>query len=381
MTLRQTGRPYVRPEPTKEDLEYAPLAALDVSKVPDWSKPEGKEELVNDLRRAIEEVGFFYVVGHGIKDLDVRRQLALGDAFFKQPLEKKLEHPCDFATGRYFGYRYPKETYGDTGIRSGIQMWNTPKDTPVLADEYLETDLLKPHREEIKSFQEQVHARILSPVLKLFALLLELPETYFSEPHAFDKASEDHLRYMNYSPHTPEEYAQINGQMVKVSVLTILFPQAVSGLQVQTAPGEYKWVKYIPDHVVVNTAEVLTYLTGGYIKSTVHRVIRPPKDQANIDRLGLLYFSRVANDFDVAIAPSPLLQRLGIYDPAKVDPNPPKGLEWGRERVKHTHLKQVIEVNTPVEAFKFRDGQYTVNLEYASPAPDTILKPSSAIAV
>jgi hypothetical protein len=46
-------------------------------------------------------------------------------------------------TGRYFGYRYPKETYGDTGIRSGIQMWNTPKDTPVLADEYLETDLLK----------------------------------------------------------------------------------------------------------------------------------------------------------------------------------------------------------------------------------------------
>lgn len=70
--------PYVRPEPTKEDLEYAPLAALDVSKVPDWNKSDGKEELVNDLRRAIEEVGFFYVVGHGIDDLDVRRQLALG---------------------------------------------------------------------------------------------------------------------------------------------------------------------------------------------------------------------------------------------------------------------------------------------------------------
>lgn len=71
--------PYIRPEPTKEDLEYAPLAALDVSKVPDWNQPEGKKELVNDLRRAIEEVGFFYVVGHGIEDLDVRRQLALGE--------------------------------------------------------------------------------------------------------------------------------------------------------------------------------------------------------------------------------------------------------------------------------------------------------------
>lgn len=102
---------------------------------------------------------------------------------------------------------------------------------------------------------------------------------------------------------------------------------------------------------------------------------------------------------DVVVAPSPLLQRLGIYDPAKIDRNPPKGLgklqirrrgacradfifaEWGRERVKHTHLKKVIEVNAPVEAFKLRDGQYTVNLEYASPAPDAIIKPSSAIAV
>lgn len=53
-------------------------------------------------------------------------------------------------TGRYFGYRYPKETYGDTGIRSGIQMWNTPKDTPVLADEYLETDLLKVSAESLR---------------------------------------------------------------------------------------------------------------------------------------------------------------------------------------------------------------------------------------
>jgi soluble P-type ATPase len=83
--------PYIRPAPTRESLDFAPLAALDLSKVKDWSKSEGKEELVKDLRRAIEEVGFFYVVGHGIKDLDVRRQLALGELYLGGSLSSETE--------------------------------------------------------------------------------------------------------------------------------------------------------------------------------------------------------------------------------------------------------------------------------------------------
>lgn len=73
--------PYVRPAPTKEPLEYADLAAIDVSRVADWSDPNdpGKPGLVKDLKHAIEELGFLYVIGHGIDDLDIRRQLALGE--------------------------------------------------------------------------------------------------------------------------------------------------------------------------------------------------------------------------------------------------------------------------------------------------------------
>lgn len=109
--------PYSRPEPTKEVLDYVPLFALDLSK---WSKPGGKEELVNDLRFAIEDVGFLFVVGHGIEDHEVLRQLSIGtpafesashssisnlgfvgDAFFNLPIDVKREHPCDFANGKY----------------------------------------------------------------------------------------------------------------------------------------------------------------------------------------------------------------------------------------------------------------------------------------
>ena len=44
--------------------------------------------------------------------------------------------------------------------------------------------------------------------------------------------------------------------------------------------------------LTVNACDALTFLTGGYVKSTIHRVAAPPKDQEHVDRLGLLYFSR-----------------------------------------------------------------------------------------
>lgn len=43
-----------RPAPTQEKLEYAELARIDLSK---W--PERKDELVEDLRHAVTEVGFW----------------------------------------------------------------------------------------------------------------------------------------------------------------------------------------------------------------------------------------------------------------------------------------------------------------------------------
>ncbi|EIM91330.1 Clavaminate synthase-like protein [Stereum hirsutum FP-91666 SS1] len=367
MTITFDIPPYSRPPPTKEELDYAPLSVVDLSK---WDRPNGKEELVNDLRVAIEDVGFLFVVGHGIEDEEVLRQLSIGDAFFNLPLEVKRQHPCDFSVGNYFGYREPYQILGDSGVKSNIEMLNLPKDTPSLAHERLRYDFLEELRSETKAFQVKLHQRILEPLLKLFALLLELPEDYFSAAHAFDKPAEDHLRYMRYTPNEREVDAKIDNQYTKAhtdfGLLTILFPQIVNGLQVRTTSGEYKYVQYIPGHVVVNTAEVLTFLSGGYIKSTVHRVVRPPEDQAYVKRLGLLYFSRLANEFDVKVAPSPLLQRLGLYDPAKEDSNPPKGLEWGRARVKHTHNKVVFEhVDHPVAPFKYKNHE--INLEYKAP--------------
>jgi isopenicillin N synthase-like dioxygenase len=74
--------------------------------------------------------------------------------------------------------------------------------------------------------------------------------------------------------------------------LTLLFRQPVAALQVLAADGAWRLVKPQDGTITINTADALAALTGGYIKSSVHRVHAPPPDQADVDRFGVLYFSR-----------------------------------------------------------------------------------------
>lgn len=71
----------------------------------------------------------------------------------------------------------------------------------------------------------------------------------------------------------------------------------------------------------------------------------PPKDQINIARLGLLYFSRPGANTPMKTVPSPLLDRLGLLTEEDKDPNRvvPTGTEYVRARVKDVHHKTVLD--------------------------------------
>lgn len=84
----------------------------------------------------------------------------------------------------------------------------------------------------------------------------------------------------------------------------------------------------------MNIADVLQFITNGFLKSSIHRVVVPPADQADVDRHGVLYFVRPEDDTElVPTKDSPVLQRLG-YDKATDEST--VGLtaaEWVRARV------------------------------------------------
>ena len=101
---------------------------------------------------------------------------------------------------------------------------------------------------------------------------------------------------MKYSKYTPEENAKIGKLWVQghtgglstgsdsSSILTILridlgswtllFRQPVAALQIQNhKTGEWKYVRPQDATLTVNACDALSFLTGGYVRSTIHRYV------------------------------------------------------------------------------------------------------------
>lgn len=70
--------------------------------------------------------------------------------------------------------------------------------------------------------------------------------------------------------------------------LTLLFRQPVAGLEVLGEDGSWTYVSAQPGTITVNLADTISHLTGGWLKSSVHRVHAPPLDQREYKRTGLL---------------------------------------------------------------------------------------------
>ncbi len=64
---------------------------------------------------------------------------------------------------------------------------------------------------------------------------------------------------------------------------------------------------------VVNAGDCMEFLSGGFYKATIHRVVQPPTDQRGYTRLGVIYFATPDEDVKLLpVAGSPVLDRVGI---------------------------------------------------------------------
>lgn len=202
-------------------------------------------------------------------------------------------------------------------------------------------EVIQRHWAEIKRFHRFVHENIVHKLLRLIAIILELPENFLLDGHSHAGNSDCHLRYMIYRARSAEENARYENLYARghtdFGSLTLLFAQPVAALQVKTPEGQWKYVKPYPGSITVNIADALQFWTNGCLKSSVHRVIAPPADQAHIDRLGVMYFVRPGDQLDLRTVDSPLLRRLGFYQEGDGQGAEGKEItagEWVRARVR-----------------------------------------------
>ncbi|KAF4927810.1 2-oxoglutarate-dependent dioxygenase htyE [Colletotrichum viniferum] len=116
-------------------------------------------------------------------------------------------------------------------------------------------------------------------VMRAIAVGMGIDEHYFD---GFTDVGDNTLRLLHYPSVNPEVF-KINPGQVRAGAhsdygsITLLFQDDRGGLQVKSPNGQFVDATPIPGTVVVNAGDLLARWSNDTIKSTIHRVVEPPR--------------------------------------------------------------------------------------------------------
>jgi isopenicillin N synthase-like dioxygenase len=269
----------------------AALPIIDVGPLLGPGPAAGRAEAAGRIQAACRERGFFYVAGHGVP-AGLLDQLASASAeFFALPLEGKLQIAMERGGRAWRGF-FPvgaELTSGRPDLKEGLYFGaELPDDDPrVLAGVPLHGRNLFPRQVPrlgplVLAYVDAM-AAVGQAVLTGVALSLDLDPGYFATGYTADPTIL--FRIFHYPPSPPQAADWGVGEHTDYGLITLLAQDDRGGLQVAAPEG---WVDAppVPGTLVCNIGDMLDRLTGGWYRSTPHRV----RNVSGHDRLSFPFF-------------------------------------------------------------------------------------------
>jgi isopenicillin N synthase-like dioxygenase len=276
---------------------------------------ESRRAVIDQVRQALETIGFFVITGHGLAPDLQARTLRVARKFFDLPEDEKLRYcqvPHSFMGYNPVGaervaYAHHDESAPD--LKANFTMGRVDIDE---GDPYYSCETgrqmfqpniwpVRPARFRSVLTEYAVAGEQLALTLtEIFALALDLPQDYFADK--LDK-SLYFLRVLDYPPlTTPPRPKQFRiGPHSDYGTLTLVTADG-PGLQVKTRAGEWKDVPYVTDGIQVNIGDMMEQWTNDRWVSTQHRVLVPDDPAARQQHRQAIAFFLIAN-YDTEIAP------------------------------------------------------------------------------
>lgn len=132
-----------------------------------------------------------------------------------------------------------------------------------------------------------------------------------------DQISETSIRLLLSQSESSPESDSINlGGHTDIGSVTLLF-NVVGGLQILPADRENKrenwlYVKPEPGHAMINIGDVLVEWTGGILRSSLHRVVTAPGEQAFVPRQSVAYLVRPRNSASMRRIKGGIIPPVGV---------------------------------------------------------------------
>lgn len=270
--------------------------------------PEQKTAFVKKLGEAYQNIGFVAIKNHGLnKDLQDRLYNSIKE-FFALPDEVKsnYEKPEIGYQRGYTGKGKEHAKGRNTGdlkefYHVGQELDLIPDIDPIKAEypaNLWPKELPAFKTDAIEAFRTLENAG--KSMLQAIALHLELPEDYFEDKVAYGNSI---LRQIHYFPiENPDEVpadAVRAAEHGDINLITLLMGASADGLQVLRKDGKWIPITALPDQLVVNVGDMLERLTNKKLKSTIHRVVNPPRELMHTSRYSIPFFMHPRSEMDL----------------------------------------------------------------------------------
>ena len=287
-----------------DDVLYNEIPSLDLADFYGVDKIR-KASFVADLGAAYKNIGFVAVRNHFLSYEMQNNLYTAIQKFFALPDEIKKKYENDSLAGQR-GYTGKGKEHAKGRNTGDLKEFYHIGQPAFNQGEY--PDNIWPEEiPEFKSSAIEVYQALEKTglyMLKAIALILNLPENYFDDKVVNGNSI---LRPIHYYP--IEDFNSVPDDAVRaaehgdINLITLLMGASADGLQVHRADGKWIPITALPDQLVVNVGDMLERLTNGKLKSTIHRVVNPPKEMMNTPRYSIPFFMHPRFEMSLAALP------------------------------------------------------------------------------
>ena len=266
-----------------------------------------KEEFVQSIGKAFQEIGFCAVKGHLLSDDLVERLYKQIKLFFDLPYEVKAKYEFPQYSGQRGYVSFGKESAKGSKHGDLKEYWHFGQ---YIEEEEKEKYNYFPniHVEELSEFNEvgrEVYSTLektAKHILRALALYLNIEEDYFDQ---YIKNGNSILRPIHYPPilEDPKEAVRASAHG-DINLITLLMGAHGKGLQVQHSNGDWIDAVASEDELMINIGDMLSRHTNNLLKSTVHRVVNPDRELLKKSRYSIPFFMHPVSEMKLNVLES-----------------------------------------------------------------------------
>lgn len=284
---------------------YDKIPSLDLAHFTQGTEQQ-RAKFVSDLGAAYHEIGFVAITNHELSNELTEQLYRTVQKFFTLPdnIKSKYEIPGLAGQRGYIG-KNKEHAKGRTtaDLKEFYHIGQVVTDGDSIKEEYPD-NIWPDELEDLKKYGLDAYNALENTgieMLRAIAIYLGLEENYFDSRV---RNGNSILRPIHYFPienpeNVPDDAVRA-AEHGDINLITLLMGASAEGLQVLRRDDKWIPITALPNQLVINVGDMLERLTNGKLKSTIHRVVNPPKEKMKTSRYSIPFFMHPRSDMNLS---------------------------------------------------------------------------------